>query len=129
MPGLTARQPPALFFFRFRPVQGGGEFLGVGEGLLFRGRQRLVRVGGHCHGGVGLVQRVPDRVFVATSADQDAHGGRVGGPAQFVVNQSNVELELAGEFGLELPGLQLDDHVAQLLHVEEQQVDTIPSWE
>ena len=46
----------------------------------------------------------------------------MGGPAEPVVDQGDIELQLAGMLGEELASLQLDHDVAQLLHVKEQQI-------
>ena len=45
------------------------------------------------------------------------------GPAHLVVDDVQIEVELAGELRLELADLELDDHVAQQLDVEEEEVD------
>jgi hypothetical protein len=68
-------------------------------------------------------------VVVLAAANEDADGGGAGLAAEFVIHQCDVEVQFAGELGLELPGLELDDEIAQLLDVEEQQVRIIPSWE
>lgn len=80
--------PPSRGLRRFRRHRGGL--------VAPLGRVSYVRVDGHGHGGVGLVQGIPDGVFVAAAADQDAHGGDVGRAAQFVIDQGDVELELGG---------------------------------
>ena len=62
-------------------------------------------------------------VVVAAAADQDPDGWCVPIALEFVVDERHVEAELACILGLELPRLQLNDDVAQLLHVEEQEVE------
>ena len=42
--------------------------------------------------------------------------------SKHVVDEGDIEVELAGVFGLELARLELDDHVAGLFDVEEEQV-------
>jgi hypothetical protein len=42
---------------------------------------------------------------------------------EHVIHKRDVEVELAGVFGLEFAGFQLNDDVAGLFDVEEQQVD------
>ncbi|MDQ0541000.1 hypothetical protein QF011_003578 [Curtobacterium flaccumfaciens] len=44
-------------------------------------------------------------------------------PAELVIDECDVEAELAEVLRPELPGLELDHHVPELLDVEEQQVD------
>jgi len=49
--------------------------------------------------------------------------------AELVIDHRDVEGELPGELVSELADLELDDDVADLLGVEQQQVDAIPSSE
>jgi hypothetical protein len=70
-----------------------------------------------------MSKAIPDGVVVSVPTDEDAYRVCVGVPSQAVVHQGDVEVELAGVLGLELPGFEFDDVVAQLLDVEEEQVD------
>ena len=107
----------------FVPTKSRRKFVGIWERILFGGRQGVVGVGGDGHGGAGAAQCVTDGVVVSVAADEYAHRWCMGFPAEFVVNEGDVEAELAGVLGLEFPCFQFDDYVPQLLDVEEQQVE------
>lgn len=62
-------------------------------------------------------------MIVAVAADQNPDGGGMSVKLHPVIDNCDVEAELAGMFGLELAGLQLNDDVPQLNDVEEQQVE------
>lgn len=90
--------------------------------MLVSGK-RLVPVRGDGHGCCGLAKRVADGVLVAATADEDPDCGAVEVAAHLAVDDGHVEAELAGEGGLELARFQLDDDVAELLGVKEEEVD------
>jgi hypothetical protein len=66
---------------------------------------------------------VPDDGVVLVRDQQQADRVRVLRPAELVVDECDVEAELAEVLRLELPGLELDDDVPELFDVEEEQVD------
>lgn len=69
-------------------------------------------------------ERVPDDGVVLACHEQDAHGRlMLVMDAQTVVDEGNVETELTGIARVKVGGLEFDDDVAQLLNVEEQQID------
>jgi hypothetical protein len=75
-------------------------------------------------------QRIPDDLVVTAGAQQDPD--RRGMPvrsAQLVVDHRDVEPERPDVVVPELADLELDDDVAELLDVEQQQVDEIPRSE
>src|SRR5207302_349946 len=63
-----------------------------------------------------------DDVLAILAQDQ-TDGRRVGIVAELVIDDAQVEIHLAGVFGLELAGLQVDDNEAAQFQVVEQQVD------
>jgi tRNA C32,U32 (ribose-2'-O)-methylase TrmJ len=59
-----------------------------------------------------VAQAVPDAAVVLGTADEDSDGFVVVISPEHVVDEGDVEVELAGVFGLELAGLEFDDDVA-----------------
>ena len=102
-------------------VEGRGDLVRGGQRLLLGGRQRVVGVGGHRHRLRGVAQGVPRHPLVAVGAQRQPDGRVVLRLGADVVDEADVEAELAGELGLELADLELDDDVAQLLDVKGQQ--------
>lgn len=105
------------------PVQGCRQFRGVRQPGPFRDRQGVVGVGSHRQGGGSPVEAVADGVVVLVLAGQDADGVGMGFPPQPVINQRHVEVEFSCVLRLELSRFEFDDDVAQLLYVEEDQVN------
>ncbi len=62
-------------------------------------------------------------MVVLAAADKDPDGVVVGLAAELVVDQDDVEVQLAGVLGLELACLEFDDEIPQLLDVEDQKAD------
>lgn len=62
-------------------------------------------------------------MLVAAPGDEDPDRGAVKLSPPRVVDDGDVEPELAGEGGLEFACFQLDDDVPELLGVEEEQID------
>jgi hypothetical protein len=89
---------------------------------LFRRREFVVGVGGEGHGCGGASEAVSDAPVVLGSADEDPDGFLVMPAPKHIVDERDVEAELAGVFGLELAGLEFDDDVTGLLDVQEKQV-------
>lgn len=85
----------------------------VGQGEFLVGGELVVRVGGNGHGRGGTAEAVPDTAIVLSAANKDADGFVVVVAAEHVIDQGYVEVELAGVLGLELAGLEFDDHVAR----------------
>lgn len=111
-----------IFIFQKR-VEGRGELVLIGQRIALCRWQRVVRVRRHGHRGIGLPEGVPDGVVVAAAADEDPDRWIVGSEPELVVDDGNIEAELAGVLGLEFSGLELDDDVTELDDVEEQQVE------
>ena len=72
---------------------------------------------------VAACEGVPHHSVILINAQQETDGRCMRGPAQLVLYKLDVESELSDVLGFELTDLQLDDDVAQLLYVEEQEVD------
>src|SRR5699024_1415419 len=89
------------------------------------GRQGLVGIGGHGHGRFRPAQGVADAVVVFGATDQDANRLTVCLTLELIINDGHIEIEFASVFGLEFSSFEFNDEVAQLLNVEEQQVDVI----
>ena len=122
--GFVAPAESIVLLLRFFvPPKRRREFVGIGERILFGRRQGVICVCRHGHRRARATERVTDRVIVSVTADEYANRGRVGLPAEPVIDQGDVKTKLAGMFGLELAGFQFDDHVPELLDVEEQQVE------
>jgi hypothetical protein len=66
---------------------------------------------------------VPDDGVVLVRDQQQSNGVSVLRPAELVIDECDVETELAEVLRLELPGLELDHDVPELFDVEEEQVD------
>ena len=70
-----------------------------------------------------MAEAVADAAVVLTAADQDPDGLVVVVASEDVVDECDIEVKLAGVFGLEFAGLEFDDDVAGLVDVEEEQVE------
>jgi hypothetical protein len=66
---------------------------------------------------------VPDDGVVLVRDQQQSNGVSVLRPAELVIDECDVETELAEVLRLELPGLELDHDVPELFDVKEEQVD------
>lgn len=44
---------------------------------------------------------------------------------ELIIDYRNIEIHLPSVFGLEFTGFEFDDKVAQLLNMEEQQIDVV----
>lgn len=94
-------------------VLGGERSLLGGRKIVARYRDRLSSTG----------QGVPDDGRVLVRDEKHPDGGLVLRSAQPILDQGDVEAELAGIARVELGGLELDDDVPKLFDVEEQQID------
>jgi len=91
---------------------------------LFVGGQAVVGVVGACGWCGRAGEGVADDGFVAVGDEEDADGvGVVVGFAQAVVDEGDVGAEQADVSRFEPADLELDDDLAQVVDVEEQQVD------
>ncbi len=96
--------------------------LGLGrEHCLFSWREEVVA--GNRDGLVAASEGVPHYSVILVGAKQEADGRCMRGPAKMILNELDVKSELSGVLGFEFTNLQLDHDVAQLLYVEEQEVD------
>ncbi|SEN92879.1 hypothetical protein SAMN05216281_11961 [Cryobacterium luteum] len=110
----------------FVPTQGRRELVSIWKRILFGRRQGVICVCGHGQGRAGTTKRVANRVIVSIAADEYADSGRMGLPTEPFIHQRDVEPELASMLGLEFAGLQFDDHITQLVDVEEEQIEVMP---
>jgi hypothetical protein len=94
-------------------VLGGERSLLGGRKIVARYRDRLSSTG----------QGVPDDGLVLVRDEKHPDGGLVLRSAQPILDQGDIEAELAGIARVELGGLELDDDVPKLFDVEEQQID------
>lgn len=90
--------------------------LGGERGLL--GGREIVAGDSDRLGGAG--QCVPDDGLVLVRHQQHPDRGLVLWPAQPVLDEGDIESELASVARVELRGLEFDDHVPELLDVKEE---------
>lgn len=64
-------------------------------------------------------------MVVFAAADQDSDRLAVRFALELIVDHSDIEIQLPSIFGLEFTGFEFDDEVAQLLDMEEQQIDIV----
>ena len=90
--------------------------LGWERGLL--GGREIVAGDGDRLGGAG--ECVPDDGLVLVRHQEHPDRGLVLRPAQPVLDEGDIETELAGVSWIEFRGLEFDDHVPELVDVKEQ---------
>ena len=90
--------------------------LGRESGLL--GRRKVVA--GYGDGLGSSSECVSDDGLILGGDEQHPDGGLMLRPPQSVLYESDVEAELAGIARFELCSLQFDDHIPELIDVEEQ---------
>jgi uncharacterized protein with ParB-like and HNH nuclease domain len=108
--------------FAHRPGHGRAEVLGGGEGLADLGWQSPPLA--DCERGADAAQRDLHGDIVAADVQQHAQRGIVAClVSQVVVDELDVEVELADVLGLESAELELEDHVAVQAAVVEEQIE------
>ncbi len=91
-----------------------------GERSLLGGREVVARYRDRLR---GAGEGVPDDGLVLVRDEEHPDRGLVLRSAQPILDQRDVEAELAGITRVEPGGLEFDDHIPELFDVEEQQID------